>query len=142
MVHVPLSVSEQTVSSVLLLGSGDGLAARELLKYPNIKEIIIIDLDPNVTDLAKNNIYLKELNQNSLNSKKVTVINQDAFNFLINNTKIFDLIIADLPDPNNSNLTRLYSKQFYKLIRWNLSENGIFVTQATSPYFTTDAFEY
>ncbi len=140
LIHVPLALQDTPVRRVLLLGAGDGLAIRELLKYPTIEEIILVDLDENIIQLAKENHFVSELNKNSLESSKVRIIISDAFTYLTDNEKQFDFIVGDLPDPNNNALARLYSKQFYQLIRRNLSENGIFVTQATSPYFATDAF--
>ena len=140
LIHVPLSVHKRPVRRVLLLGAGDGLAVRELLKYPSIEEIILVDLDETIIQLAKENHYLTAINKRSLESPKVTVINADAFSYLSDNQKQFDFIVSDLPDPNNNTLARLYSTQFYNLVRLNLSENGMFVTQATSPYFATDAF--
>ncbi len=140
LIHVPLSVHEPLVRRVLLLGAGDGMAVRELLKYPSIEKIILVDLDENIIHLAKENRYMQQLNQGSLISSKVDIVILDAFTYLNQNNKLFDFIIIDLPDPNNNALARLYSKQFYQLIRSNLSEDGIFVTQATSSYFATDAF--
>ncbi len=140
LIHVPLSLQDAPVRRVLLLGAGDGLAVRELLKYPSIEEIILVDLDENIVRLAKENDPMRQLNQNSLASRKVTITISDAFTYLSENERLFDFIISDLPDPNNNALARLYSKQFYTLIRQNLSEDGVFVTQATSPYFATNAF--
>lgn len=140
LIHVPLSVHDTPVRRVLLLGAGDGLAVRELLKYPSIEEIILVDLDKNIVQLATENKHVRRLNQNSLASDKVKLVISDAFTYLSDNERLFDFIISDLPDPNNNALARLYSKQFYELIRGNLSEDGVFVTQATSPYFATDAF--
>jgi spermidine synthase len=140
LIHVPLALQDTPVRRVLLLGAGDGLAIRELLKYPAIEEIILVDLDKNIIKLAKENNFVSGLNKNSLESPKVKIVVSDAFTYLTENEKLFDFIVGDLPDPNNSALARLYSKQFYQLVRRNLSENGSFVTQATSPYFATDAF--
>ncbi len=140
LVHVPLSVHNKPVRRVLLLGAGDGLAVRELLKYPSIEEVVLVDLDKSIIRLAKENQQVRQLNKNSLASGKVTIEISDAFTYLNDNDQLFDFIIGDLPDPNNNTLARLYSKQFYQLIRSNLAEDGVFVTQATSPYFATDAF--
>lgn len=139
-VHTPLSIHNFAVKRVLVLGAGDGMAVRELLKYPNIKEIILVDLDKKIVNLSKNNPHVNKLNQNSLEDKKVKIIIGDAYSYLLKNDKAFDFIINDLPDPNNNELARLYSKEFYQLIKYNLNENGIFITQATSPYFANKAF--
>ena len=139
LVHIPMNLAQHK-EEVLLLGGGDGLAVRELLKYPEIKNITVVDLDKEMTDLAIKNSFFKELNQNSLLNKKVKIINDDAFKFIENSNKYYDVIIADLPDPNNSSLARLYSKEFYKLIKNKMSKQGIFVTQATSPFFSPEAY--
>lgn len=140
LVMVPMAVREKPIKSVLLLGAGDGLALRELFKYAEIEKIVLVDLDEKLVHLAIKNPYISKLNNNSLENDNVNVIIADAFSFLSTNTMSFDLIISDLPDPNNNVLARLYSKQFYKLIRKNLASTGIFVTQATSPYFAKEAF--
>ncbi len=140
LIHIPLAMQQKTPRRILLLGAADGLAVRELLKYSFIEEIILVDLDKEIINLARNNIFIKKLNKNSLANSKVKVVIADAFSYLKKNQHLFDFIINDLPDPNNESLARLYSKQFYQLVRNNLSENGVFVTQATSPYFAKDAF--
>ncbi|MGF6255056.1 polyamine aminopropyltransferase [Ensifer sp. LBL] len=140
LVHIPLSLATRPAGRVLLLGAGDGLAARELLKYPYVREVVLVDLDPEMIDLARSNPHILALNGDALASDKVRVVLADAFGFLQENRAPFDFIIADLPDPNNSGLARLYSKQFYRLVRNNLVPGGLLVTQATSPYFAPRAF--
>ncbi|MGF2687407.1 polyamine aminopropyltransferase [Marinobacter sp. DUT-3] len=139
LVHAPLSQHPHP-SRVLLLGAGDGLAVRELLKYPDIEQITLVDLDPAVVDLAANDARLVAINEGSLSDDRVTIVSQDAMVYLDENREPFDVILADLPDPNNVSIARLYSREFYRLVRHNLAPNGIFTTQATSPYFATDAF--
>lgn len=140
LVVFPMSYITHKIDRVLLLGAGDGLATRELLKYPEIQEITIVELDERITELATSNPHINELNHGSLEHPKVHVKHQDAFIYLKENTQPFDLIISDLPDPNSISLSRLYSKQFYRLLKTNLTTNGTFVTQATSPYFARKAF--
>ncbi len=140
LVHVPLGLHRQPVHRVLLLGAGDGLATRELLKYPDIERITLVDLDPAMTRLARRHPLLRQLNAHSLDDPRVHIIHQDAFVWLRQTQERFDLIISDLPDPNNISLTRLYSTQFYHLVRQHLMRDGMFVTQATSPYYATRAF--
>tara|TARA_R110002167_G_scaffold6319_1_gene29264 strand:- start:3 stop:1559 length:1557 start_codon:yes stop_codon:yes gene_type:complete len=140
LVMVPMTYADNPIKRVLVLGAGDGLAVRELLKYPEIQEIVLVDLDARMTELAKNNAHLVDINLASLTNKKVQVVIDDAFVFLEKNQQTFDLIINDLPDPNTISLSRLYSKQYYRLAKENLSSNGIMVTQATSPFFVKPAF--
>ncbi|BES70498.1 polyamine aminopropyltransferase [Marinobacter nanhaiticus D15-8W] len=139
LVHIPLSQHEAP-RRVLLLGAGDGMAARELLKYPEVQSITMVDLDPAVVRLARTDHRLAELNQGSLDDPRVTTVAQDAMVFLKESDKKFDIILADLPDPNNVSLARLYSREFYRLVDMHLAPGGSFTTQATSPYFATKAF--
>ena len=139
LIHIPMSLARHK-ENILILGGGDGLAARELLKYIEVKHITLVDLDKEITDLAQNNRYMKELNENSFSNPKVTIINDDAFKFLENAKEFYDVIIIDLPDPNNSSLARLYSREFYNIVRNKLSFAGVVVTQATSPFFSSEAY--
>lgn len=138
LVHIPMMNCD--CKKVLLLGGGDGLAIRELKKYDSIESLTLIDLDPAVTELATENPYISALNQHAFNDKKLNLINEDAFVYLNNTDEQYDLIIIDLPDPNNTSLARLYSKEFYLLVSQRLNDTGSFVTQATSPFYATDAF--
>lgn len=139
LVHIPFGFIKQP-ERVLVLGGGDGLGVREILKYPSIKDVVLVDLDPAVSALAANNHHLKQVNANSIGDKRVKVINVDAYTFLLKNKTKYDVIIVDLPDPNNPSLARLYSREFYRLIDLNLRPEGIFVTQATSPFFAKKAY--
>lgn len=140
LVHLPMALSHIPVRRALLLGAGDGLAARELLKYEGVEEIVLVDLDKEMIALARENPHVAALNEGSLHSPRVSVVIGDAFGYLEKNEEPFDFIIADLPDPNNNALARLYSRQFYQLARRNLGPGGFMVTQATSPYFARQAF--
>ncbi|MDR4503363.1 MAG: polyamine aminopropyltransferase [Candidatus Scalindua sp.] len=139
LIHPAMSLSEQR-KNILILGGGEGLAARELLKYTDVESITIVDIDPEMTEIAQNHPVITEINQNSMVDLKVHVTNQDAFKFVENNKEIFDVIIADLPDPNSIHLARLYSKEFYSLCLKSLTRYGVFVTQATSPVHSVNSY--
>ncbi|MGB1011820.1 MAG: polyamine aminopropyltransferase [Thiolinea sp.] len=139
LVHPALGLMHNP-EKVLILGGGDGLAIRELLRHKNIKDITLVDLDPAVTKLFSGNRLLTQLNNNSLTHPKVTIYNQDAWKFLEQNEHLFDVILLDLPDPNNPSLSRLYSRSFYKLLKQNVSQQGVIATQATSPLYARKAF--
>ena len=138
LIHVPMA-QVQNPQRVLILGGGDGLAARELLKYEGV-EITLVDLDKAITDLASTNPVLTKLNEHSLTDPRVTIINDDAFKFLEQTNHIYDVIVIDLPDPNNATLVKLYSNIFYRLCYKALGENGVMVVQSTSPYYATKTF--
>ncbi|MFQ5632154.1 MAG: polyamine aminopropyltransferase, partial [bacterium] len=139
LVHPAMSLSPAK-NNILILGGGDGLAVREVLKYPEVDNVLVVDIDPAVTELAQSNSIFLRLNQGSLAHPKVKTINRDAYKFLKESDRIFDMIFVDLPDPKSVELARLYSKQFYQLAAKHLSVGGVIVTQATSPFFAKKAF--
>lgn len=127
--------------NILILGGGDGCAARELLKYGSVESIDLVDLDPKMTSLAKENAVLLEINQGAMHNSKLNVYNQDAYIFLESQEKRFyDVIIVDLPDPRNIELSRLYSHEVYSICNRRLRPGGVLVTQAGSPYFASRAY--
>jgi spermidine synthase len=125
---------------VLVLGGGDGLAVREVLKYPSVNSVTLVDLDPAMTELFSKHELLTVLNNNSLKSPKVKVINSDAYNWLVENKELFDFIIIDFPDPSNYSIGKLYSKPFYEILRQSLHPNGLAVIQSTSPFYAPQSF--
>src|SRR5271168_2764820 len=125
---------------VLVLGGGDGLAVREILKYPQVETITLVDLDPEMTRIFSSNPMLTQLNQNSLLSPKVRVINADAFPWIDSNKDNFDFIVIDFPDPTNYSLGKLYTTAFYRAVARHLSVQGFIVVQSTSPMFARDSF--
>jgi len=140
LVHPPMAFA-RAHERVLVLGGGDGLALRELLKYDDLGTITLVDLDPAVTELARANPLIRSLNEGALDHEKVEVLNQDAMQFLLQTAPgTYDVILADLPDPNNVSLARLYSREFFNLVASRLKPAGVFVTQSTSPYFARQAF--
>lgn len=139
LVHIPFSFAPSK-ENILVLGGGDGLAVREILKYPGVDKITVVDIDPMITELSTRHPMLLAVNQKSMSHEKVVVVNDDAIKFLEKANEFYDVIIADLPDPNNISLARLYSREFYKLVRSKLSRGGIFVTQSTSPFYAKKAF--
>lgn len=138
LVHMPMSRCENA-EEVLILGGGDGLAVRELLKYENVN-ITLVDLDEEMVDLCRENKNITEINENSLDSPRLTVVINDAYRYLEETDKIFDVILVDLPDPNNETLNKLYTNIFYRLCGNHLTENGILTVQSTSPYYAAKAF--
>jgi spermidine synthase len=126
--------------SVLILGGGDGLAAREILKYKAVKSIALVDLDEAVTNLFRSNDALINLNQNALSSQQLNIHNQDAFQWLRDSEKQFDFVTVDFPDPSNYSLGKLYTLAFYRELYQHLNDDGIIVIQATSPFVAKQSF--
>ena len=139
LVHPAMSMAKQ-VDNVLVLGGGDGLAVREILKYAEVKNVTIVDLDEGMTKLFKTNKILTDFNHNSLNNSKVKVYNQDAFIWAKNSKSKFDVVIIDFPDPSNYSLGKLYSLNFYSTLKGILASDAVVVVQTTSPYFAPKSF--
>ena len=126
--------------NILILGGGDGLAVRELLKYPGVERIDLVDLDPEMTKLGAEFEPLVRLNKNALADPRVSVFNQDAFVFIKTADPVYDRVIIDMPDPHNEALSKLYSSEFYVMIRRKMKPEAVLITQASSPYFARRAF--
>jgi spermidine synthase len=139
LVHPAMSMAKK-VENVLVLGGGDGLAVREILKYKEVKQISLIDLDEGMTKLFKSNSILVRLNKNSLNNSKVSVSNVDAYVWAKRCSKKYDVLIIDLPDPSNYSLGKLYSLNFYSTLKKILNPDALVVIQTTSPYFAPKSF--
>ncbi len=125
---------------ILVLGGGDGLAVREILRYPQIESITLVDLDPAMTRLFSTQELLTRLNSGALKSPKVRVINSDAFTWLKENREVFDFIVADFPDPSNFSIGKLYTTAFYQRARTALAQDGAMVIQCTSPFVARKSF--
>lgn len=125
---------------VLVLGGGDGLAAREALKNKTVESITLVDLDPEMTRLFSDSQMLTALNADSLKSPKTRVVNADAFVWLKENREKFDFIVVDFPDPSNFSLGKLYTNTFYRLVYSALDDDGVAVIQSTSPLVARKSF--
>lgn len=129
---------------VLVLGGGDGMAVREVLRHEGVEHVTLVDLDPRVTELFATNPDLVALNGGALTDARVEIVNTDAWVWAAegatNGGGVYDVIIADLPDPKSIALSKLYSVEFYAMLTERLAGHGLLVTQAGSPTFATEAF--
>ena len=151
MLVTPAMVSSARNDKILVVGGGDGLAVRDILKYQP-KSVTVIDLDPAMTELFSGrepsaefwlSQRLLDLNESAFSDVRVSVVNEDAFLYVENmvaNHERFDTIIVDLPDPNHPDLNKLYSAYFYRQLADLLSGDGAMVVQSTSPYHSKKAF--
>ena len=125
---------------ILILGGGDGLAAREVLRYPGVESVTLVDLDPVMTQLFATHPVLTPLNARALTSPKLHIVNADAFVWLETPGDPYDFVIVDFPDPSSYNLGKLYTTAFYRLAAKHLSRGGFMVVQSTSPLFAPRSF--
>jgi len=125
---------------VLVLGGGDGMAVRELLKWDNIVSIQLVDLDPAMIRLFSSDNYFRKLNHDSLLSPRVHITNADAFLWLKNNPDTYDVIVVDFPDPSNYSLSKLFTTAFFRLVSAHLAPEGSAVIQSTSPLVARQSY--
>jgi len=125
---------------VLVLGGGDGLALREILKYDGVKRVTLVDLDPAMTGLSARYPPLGVLNGHSFDDPRVEVVNRDAMIWLEEPGDVYDAAIVDFPDPNNFSIGKLYTTRFYRLLRARLRPAAMIAVQSTSPLFARHAF--
>ncbi len=144
LVHPAMADASQHAARALVLGGGDGLAVRELLKYPALQRVDLVDLDPGMTELVRRDPQLLALNRGSLDDPRVAIHNADAMRWLEDQLRAgaepYDLVLVDLPDPNNFSLGKLYSHSFYRLLARALADDGVGVIQATSPYLAPRSY--
>jgi len=139
LVHPAFKATSQP-ETILLLGAGDGLALREVLKWDSVEQVILVELDPKVVEWAKTHPALIKANQNAFADPRVEVRYGDAFQLVSQLETTFDVIIADFPNPDRNVLAKLYSLGFYRQLQAHLSPTGVMVTQASSPFFAPKAF--
>lgn len=177
LVHPVMSLVPWPGKKVLVLGGGDGMALRELLKYNDLDSITLVELDPDMIKLFRENPVLSELNDHAFSDPRVRLIktdslspgplapvymdsgrrdekgdpvpeistytrvmNIDADRYIGAVTEKYDVVIIDFPDPGSVELAKLYSQEFYLKLKRIMSENAMFVIQATSPYHAKEAF--
>ena len=139
LVH-PAMAAQGAPRKVLVLGGGDGMAVREILKHPSVEQVTLVELDPLMTTLFRDNPKLAALNGHSLSSPKLRIVNADAFGWLEQQADVFDVIVIDFPDPSNFALGKLYTASFYDLVDQHLSAGGYAVVQTTSPLIARRSF--
>ncbi len=140
LVHPPMVAADHPPKRVIVLGGGDGLALRELLKHPSVEAVTLVDLDPGMTALSTTFPPLAQLNHQAFSDPRVTVVNDDAMVWLEGAPGNWDAAIVDFPDPNNFALGKLYTKRFYKLLKSKLAPGAAVSVQATSPLFARRSF--
>ena len=125
---------------VLVLGGGDGLALREIVKYDDVENVTLVELDPVMTQLGSSDARLTSLNDHAFDDPRVDVVNADAFTWLRENHREFDSIVVDMPDPDETATAKLYTVEFYGIVASALADDGLMVVQSGSPYFAPKSY--
>jgi spermidine synthase len=139
LVH-PALLAHGAPKRVLVLGGGDGMAVREVLRHASVEQVTLVELDPAMTRLFKDKPLLAALNDQALASSKLRIVHADAFAWLEQQREVFDAIVVDFPDPSNFSLGKLYSTSFYRLLDQALAADGFAVVQSTSPLVARRSF--
>ena len=139
LVH-PAMAAHGAPKKVAVLGGGDGMAVREILKYPSVESVTLVELDPAMTALFASDPTLRRLNADALRSPKLRIHNADAFQWLQETHEVFDVIVVDFPDPTNFAIGKLYTHSFYALLDEHLAASGYAVIQTTSPLIARSSF--
>jgi len=139
LVH-PAMAAHGRPKRVAVLGGGDGMAVREILKYPSVESVTLVELDPAMTRTFTEHPTLARLNGGALKNPKVHIVNTDAFQWLQQGEDTFDVIVVDFPDPTNFSIGKLYTNSFYSLLDKRLSASGYAVVQTTSPLVARQSF--
>lgn len=139
LVH-PALASTPRARRILVGGGGDGLALREILKWPEVEHVDLVDLDPRVTRLALSQPDLKSLNEASLSDRRVTIHNQDAFQWVQRERPPYDAILLDFPDPTSLGVGKLFTTTFFARVRKILGPDATLMVQATSPLLSPNSF--
>ncbi|MCP3741031.1 spermidine synthase [Rossellomorea sp. BNER] len=132
LVHPPMTLAKVR-TNVLILGGGDGLALREVLKYPDVDHVDLVDIDAEIIKVARSVPELVKLNESSFFDKRVRVHVKDALRFIRSNTHKYNVIIVDFPDPTNVTLSKLYTTEVFTRLKRFLPPGGVIVCQSNSP---------
>ena len=142
LVH-PAMMAVAAPKRVLVMGGGDGLALREIFRHSTVEEVTLVDLDPGMTALSDRVSALAQLNENAYHNPKLSVVNADGYIWVKKykpGGKQYDVVIIDFPDPHNYSLGKLYSRQFFKLLRRVLAPGAAVAIQCTSPFMAPRTF--
>jgi len=138
LVH-PAMITHPRPRRVCIVGGGEGATAREVLRHGCVEEVVMIDIDEGVIEVAKK--YLPEWHQGAFDDPRLKLVIADGRKYLEETNEKFDVVIMDVTDPlEGGPAALLYTKQFYEIVKSRLTEDGILVTQATSTHFSRYTF--
>ncbi len=133
-----INLLRKTPERVLILGGGDGLLARVLLRHNDIRRIDLVEIDPRMIELGRNQFELRKLNGGSLSDARVHVHIGDAAQFVREEGPNYELILIDFPFPATYELSLLYTKEFYSWVRKRLAADGIIALDFPLPDSASD----
>jgi spermidine synthase len=139
LVH-PAIAAARSHHDVIIGGGGDGLAVREALKWPDVERVTLVDIDPEMTGLARTYPPLRAMNGGSLDDPRARVVNEDAMRFFAEERPSADVVILDFPDPGTYAVGKLYTEEMYRHVKRRLAPGGALVVQSSSPFLSRATF--
>ncbi len=128
LVH-PACIFHGDPKNILILGGGEGATIREALKWNNLENVTMVDLDGEVVEACKE--HLGEIHQGAFDDHRLHLHIIDAFEFIEKTDMLWDVVISDLSDPvEGGPSSKLFTKDFFERIKKILSSQGIFTVQA------------
>lgn len=131
-------VSAPGINRVLICGGGDGMALREVLRFPEVTHVDMVEIDPGMIKLFRDDERWAKFNNFSMRQPKATIHVQDALEFARNSKEVYDLIVLDFPSPSGSNRSKnypnLYSNASLQVFINRLKPHGVLSMQVSMPY--------
>ena len=128
--HIPIILADESPERVLVLGGGDGLLIRELLKHDRVRSITHVDLDRTLVELARTHPTFTAMNRGALDDPRVRTQYGDAYQYIRKSTETFDAIYMDFPYVKDYDVAKLLSREFFHFVREHLDEGGFAVFDA------------
>lgn len=125
----PVMFIHPSPKRVLVIGGGEGATLREVLRHPSVEQVVMVDIDQEVVEICKE--HLPEWHRGAFDDPRVELLHMDARHYLSENDSPFDVIISDLSEPvEGGPSTRLFTRQFFQLVKERLSDGGLMALQA------------
>lgn len=130
LVHPAFGSVDGEIKKCLILGGGDGLAAKQIFRHYPETQVTLVDFDKNITNLFTYDPIMRDINEGAMS--KCKVINADAFQYVWDDEEKYDVIICDFPDPDTDIFNKLYSVELYSRLKEMLNDEGSMVVQSGS----------
>ncbi len=134
--NLPAKMLRGRPGSVLILGGGDGLAARNLVRFPNVEKVTMVELDPGMIKFCKEHPFMKKLNEGAFEHPKFNLHVMDARKFLDRPpSEKYNVAIIDFPDPLEPSLEDLFGVPFYQKVHEHMDQQyPIYAVQASTAF--------
>ena len=136
LVH-PAMMTHPDPRNVLIIGGGDGGALEELLKYPSVERVTMVELEPDVVETCKE--YMRAVCGDAFSDPRLNLVIADGRKVLEEAGGSYDVILLDLTDPLGPS-KYLYTQEFYRLCAARLNPGGLLGLHNDSPFFYPKAF--